>query len=239
MKSIVYTLLTLVMSGTYVQAKVGGPDKFKTKVAVIDTGFSAFYGTPLSQKMLCKSGHYDFTTMTPNVGYDEIGHGSFVTNLITGNAKRTDICILIYKVDAYVREETRHDITKALIYAFNKGARVTNISMGHPHFSHKEEKVFQRATKRGMKVFASAGNDGRDQNKMCKTFPACYASVREGLYVVGSVDRSGLLETYSNRGSRVHIYEYGSIERVGRGTSFAAPRALARYLRDQNGKSDD
>ena len=225
MRTIVFTLITLMISVSYAN------DAFKTKVAVIDTGFSGLYATSKTKKALCKSGHYDFTLNEPVLGYDQIGHGSFVSSLIVENAKRNDICILIYKVSAYAGEKTRLQIAKALVYAYKKGAKVTNISMGDSTFNHIENQTFKAVAQRGMKIFVAAGNDSKNMNHMCNIYPGCYTS--KNIFTVGSTDRSGLIETYSNKGSKVQIYEYGTIMNVGRGTSFATPRAVARYLREK------
>lgn len=206
-------------------------DKYKTKVAVIDTGFSGLYASPKTRDLLCKRGHYDYVGNKPGLGYDEFGHGSFVASIIAEEAKRDDICILVYKVNAYVNEATRLHITKALVRAYKTGARVVNISMGDPTFNHTEKKVFNLAARKGMKIFAAAGNEGENLNDFCKIYPGCYTG--KNIHTVGSTDRTGLIETYSNRGSKVQIYEYGTILNVGRGTSFATPRAVARYLREK------
>lgn len=225
MRSIVFTLITLMMSIGYAS------DKYKTKVAVIDTGYSGFFATKRTKKTMCKKGHYDFTFKEPKMGYDVIGHGTFVTNLIVENAKRDDICILMYKVSAYSREETRDHIQRALIYAYKKGARVVNISMGDRTFNYNESKIFKMAARKGMKIFVAAGNEGKNMNDMCNIYPGCYTA--PNIFTVGSTDRTGLIETYSNKGSKVQIYEYGTIPNVGRGTSFATPRAVARFLRER------
>jgi cell wall-associated protease len=213
MRIVVFTLITLMISTTW------GSDKYKTKVAVIDTGYSGFFATKRTKKTMCKNGHYDFKFDEPKLGYDVIGHGTFVTNLIVENAKRDDICILMYKVNEYIQEKTRDHITKALAYAYKQGARVVNISMGDPTFNYRESKVFQRAARKGMKIFVAAGNEGKDMNQMCNIYPGCYTA--PNIFTVG------------NKGSKVQIYEYGTIPGVGRGTSFATPRAVARFLRER------
>ena len=230
MKYIVFTLISLMVSATYAQTAA---DANKVKVAVIDTGYSGLYGTAFTTASLCKEGHYDLTKNAPIIGYDEIGHGTFVANLIVENAMRPDICIVVFKVDAYVREETRHHIGNALVKAYNAGVRVVNISMAHPNLSQREQNIVNTLVKRGMKIFVSAGNEGVDLNQTCRAFPACYGTKNPNLYRVGATDKAGLVEAYSNRGSIVQVYEYGDIPGVGRGTSFASPRAAARYLREQ------
>jgi len=222
MKIIVFTLITLMMSVSYAG--------LKTKVAVIDSGFSGLFATSRTKSMLCKTGHFDYTTNTANVGFDAIGHGTFVSNLIVENANRKDICIVVFKVNVYNSDIVNRHVTRALIRAHKLGVKAVNISLGVPVYSHIQKNVMRIISKRGMKIFVSAGNSGKNLNKKCDTYPACYAG--GNIYAVGSKDRSGLLETYSNRGAKVHIYEYGTIPGVGRGTSFASPRALARYLRE-------
>ena len=207
------------------------------KVAIIDTGFSGLYATPRTRKSLCKTGHFDFTTNTPNIGFDEIGHGSFVSNLVIETAKVKRVCLLIYKVNAYVNPRTRNHITKALLRAKNNGAQAVNISMGESNYFHGERAALRILGKAGIKVFVASGNDSADLNRACNIFPACYDDLSGNLLRVGARDRSGLLEAYGNKGLKVQLYEYGSIINIGRGTSFAAPRAAGKYLRETYGKN--
>lgn len=230
MRRVVFTLITLAVSVACAKTPVKS-DRYKTKVAVIDTGYSGWFATEKTKKSMCKSGHYDFKFGEAKLGYDNIGHGTFVTNLIVENAQRDDICILMYKVNAYVQEETRDHIQRALAYAYKQGARVVNISMGDPTFNYRESKVFKAAARKGMKIFVAAGNEGKNMNQMCNIYPGCYTA--PNIFTVGSTDKTGLIETYSNKGSKVQIYEYGTIPNIGRGTSFATPRAVARFLREK------
>jgi len=224
----------LIMMLMFPLTTFAGPKLKLKRVAIIDSGFTMFLATPKTRAALCKTGHFDFTMNTPNVGYDDFGHGTYVANLIVENAERTDICLVIYKVGLTTAENTRNHIAKALVYAFNKGARVVNISLGQTDNSVIEEKVIRTVTKRGMKLFVAAGNEHKDLNVQCNIYPACARVSNDNLYVTGSKDNSDLIENYSNRGSKVQVYELGTIPGIGRGTSFAAPRALARYLRERS-----
>ena len=205
--------------------------KPKTRVAIIDSGFNVFMGSKDLSKKLCKEGHYDFSSGFPIVGFDFIGHGTYVNDLIDKSAQRDDVCYLHYKVFGGFARFDENVLAKAMLKAYRAGATVINMSLSHRSYSEKEKRVMKYTANRGVRYFVSSGNDSIDMNKFCTNYPACYKGVRN-MKVVGSTGKGSLVERYSNHGLKVDIYEYGSIEGVGRGTSFASPRAAGKFLKD-------
>lgn len=211
-------------------------DQPKDRVAIIDTGFNVFMGSKGLEKKLCKDGHYDFSTALPIVGFDMIGHGTYVNDLIDKSSGRDDVCYLHYKVFGLLAAFDQKVLGKAILKAYRAGATVINMSLSHGSYSEWEKKVMKYVANRGVRFFISSGNDGLDMNKFCVNYPACYKGVRN-MKVVGSTGAGRLVERYSNHGLKIDIYEYGTIEGIGRGTSFASPRAAGKFLRDK--KKDD
>lgn len=196
------------------------------KVAIIDSGFSPMPGDSSVLK-LCKSGHYDYVTKESEVGADYIGHGSFVTYLINRHSKTKNMCYLIYKVFGNGSDEFA--IEKAFLKAYKEGARAINFSMVMFQYSHRARGIVKYITNKGVKIFASAGNSHRNMNTHCTTYPVCFKGINSNLVVVGSTDVYGGVASYSNYGARIDVYEFGDMKQH-RGTSFAAPRALGKYI---------
>lgn len=227
MKFILSTLLLLIYSTSYAD---------QLRVAVIDTGYNGMFATPQLRSQLCKDGHYDVTLDQPVLGFDLIGHGTHVANLLFETAGVDDSCLLVYKIIDPFIPSPEDAIYRALVQAYKASANVINISASTNKFSAKEQRALQILTKKGVQIFLSAGNESDNLNDVCKTYPSCYRNLNSNFHIVGALDNAGLVEAYSNRGLKVDIYEYGIIEGVGRGTSFASPRAAGNFIREKYGK---
>ena len=202
------------------------------KVAIIDTGFSPM---PLddSAMKLCDTGHYDFNTETTTVPVDDHGHGTFVTYLVNKSAKTRNMCYLVYKVFGPGVLNPENAINDAMLKAYKAGAHAINLSLYMRQYSYRTRRIVKMITNRGTKIFVSSGNEARNLNTKCYTYPVCYKGVNKNMVVVGSLDMYGGIASYSNYGAMVDVYEMGDINDA-RGTSFAAPRALGKYLRSLN-----
>lgn len=198
----------------------------KTKVAIIDTGFTPMMFSSAWEK-ICKTGHYDYSKDTPTVGMDVILHGSLVALIITDEAPDEDYCLQIYKVMG--GKATYVDVARAINKAVDNGAKVINLSLTVNVYTAAMHKAVIRATRLGVKIFAAAGNAGQNLNEYCNVFPQCLKRINNNLILVGAANKHGELERYSNYGVKVAVYNWGDIGQA-RGTSFAAPRALAQYL---------
>lgn len=223
--------LLLIIFLTCFSAVVHGK-KAPFKVAILDTGFTP---TPTDDSVLklCDKGHYDYDAMLPEVGEDTVGHGAGVTFLINRNAKTKNMCYLIYKVFGDSIINTHLMIDQALLRAHKHGVNAVNMSLYMRNYSHRTRGIIKMMAKRGVKFFVSSGNSGRNLNEKCYTYPVCYKRMGRNLVVVGSTDVYGGVASYSNYGARVDIYELGDLF-DSRGTSFAAPRALGKYINSLN-----
>jgi subtilisin family serine protease len=199
------------------------------KVAILDTGFTPLFPDNAIFK-LCDSGHYDFNEEAPEIGFDDYGHGSFVTYLINANADTNNMCYVIYKVFGPNTVNGHDVIDRALVMAAKSRVNAINMSLYMTNHSYKTKKIIKKLTRRGIKIFVSAGNEGRNLNQKCFTYPVCYKGINRNMVVVGALDNYGEVARYSNIGLKVDVYKMGDIGR-SRGTSFAAPRALGKYIK--------
>jgi len=201
----------------------------RTRVAVIDTGFSGLYGSKAALTQLCKTGHHDFSTKEDIVGFDRSGHGSYVATIIAKETVHKKYCMMILKV--FGVRDGRYTVSSAVKKAVKNGADIINLSLELLNYSEYDKKVFTWATKRGVKIFVAAGNKGQNINKFCNAYPTCY-KLNDNLIRVGALNVYGNLAKYSNYGIRIAVYKFGEYNSRTLGTSFAAPRAVADYLNE-------
>jgi hypothetical protein len=200
------------------------------RIAVIDTGFRPMAYDKTGMK-LCPNGHYDFATGKAEVGDDTAAHGSYVTYLINKTAQTKNICFMIYKV--FGGKAKIEDLTRAMKYASQYGAKAINLSVNVFGFEHNFHRAFRGLAHNGIKMFVAAGNQNRSLNDFCNLYPPCFNDVKRNVYIVGASDQFHLKEHYSNYGARVSVYDWGTIKDA-HGTSFATPRALGRYIKSLN-----
>lgn len=218
-------LLLVLLFPCMALAQDAGP---QYRVAVIDTGFT-FLPFDTTGFKVCKDGHYDYVTDTKTIGPDAVGHGSYVTSLINTEMGDANVCFMIYRI--YGSAVPLSAMGSAIARAYRSGAKAINISMSINTHLPRLQRIVKAVTKRGVKIYTSAGNDSVNMNKYCTTAPACMKGIGRNLVVVGATDSHGDPSMYSNKGSlKVDIWEYGDLGRA-RGTSFASPRALGRYLK--------
>lgn len=227
------TILTLVLLGTFllgltVSHAEGSQLKPILKVAVIDSGYTLLPFDNSGFK-LCKEGHYDYSKNEDKVGSDDLAHGSFVLSLINQHANTQNICFIVYKV--FGPGTSIDSIDSALIKAYRNGAKVINMSLTMFYHSKRTENIIKFLTKRGIKIFAAAGNANQNFNTKCNRYPACFNIKNENLVVVGALDEDADVAKYSNYGARIALFKYGRTALGARGTSFAAPRAAGDYIR--------
>lgn len=177
------------------------------RIAVLDSGLTQVKPTDVK---LCSSGHMDFT----GTGFaDNMGHGTNVTYLIAERLKNIDYCIVIFKIFDPNYESSKISATHlALFYILeNHNIDVVNYSAGGSSFSFIEKIIISGLIESGVKVISAAGNDGKDLDKNCYYYPACYA----GVISVGNMATQGKRNPTSNYGSRVTTWEMGTYQCAG------------------------
>lgn len=222
----ILAFLAFVLGMNYADAA-----KRPLRVAVIDSGFG--FDAEMNKKAfkICKTGSYDFTKMLPIVGDDEIGHGTAVMSLIERQANTKGVCYMVLKVFDATGETSGETIRKALRRAIRYKADIVNMSLGSSDHNLETRNLLKFLAKKGTKIFVAAGNEKKDLNKTCNSYPSCYKNVGKNLVVVGALDEDYDVAKYSNYGSFISVYKYGRTYFGQRGTSFAAPRAAGDYIK--------
>ncbi len=210
----------------------------KYKIAVLDTGYDPARAQHPAK--LCSTGHYDFSTHTANVNYVHT-HGTEVIDLIAEKLKDIDYCIIVFQVfDSGKRDTTGNfqfyatSVEQSLNDAIGLKVAAVNASYGGLKSLEPEKNGFRNLATAKIPAFVAAGNEQMNFDKACNYFPACY--LFKNIIVVGAQDYENPKRHYSesNYGKRVDIwapgYYKGTDGIMSRGTSYAAPRALAEYI---------
>lgn len=190
-------------------------------------------------------------------GDDDNGHGTHVAGIIAAQNNNLGVVGIAYNVKimsvkAAMASGTlnQSDIAKAILYAYDMGAEVINMSFGGSACSIAVQDALSVAYSRCVLV-ASAGNDGRP-NEMTDKYDALPNYPAALTYVLGvmSVDQRGVESSFTNwdarafNGVEYELYAPGSEimstlpgDRYGilSGTSMAAPMvsAIAAILRSE------
>ncbi len=186
-------------------------------VAVIDTGVayenhgSFKRAADLAADRLVPG--YDFVGDTEHAN-DDHGHGTHVAGTI---AQATDngvgvsgiaykARIMPLKVLSASGSGNVADISEAIRFAADKGAKVINLSLGGSMSSKVMEKAVAYAIKKGVTVVAAAGNSGQKS----VGYPAGYP----GVVAVAATQFDESLAFYSNRGAKITLAALGGNTRV-------------------------
>lgn len=222
------SFIVSVVSCTKAKAETVEP---KHKIAIIDTGYNPELIKTGPKLKLCKSGHFDFVSGEDKIGYNTTfskDHGTQIAAIIAKELQSVDYCAVIFTISSYY---TAEQVISAFYKASNESVTVINASYNAIIKSVPEREAVKDAAKQVDAIFVSAGNNGLDLDKACLSFPACFDIPK--MHVVGAklgTDRPRA--PTSNYGERVTKWESGkSLDGQSSGTSFAAPRALSRYIR--------
>ena len=188
-------------------------------------------------------------------GNDDHGHGTHVAGIIAAKNNNLGVVGIAHNVkimpvkaamaSGYLNQS---DIAKAILYAYEHGAEVINMSFGGSACSIAVQDALEVAYTRCVLV-ASAGNDGMPDEKRIPSLPNYPAALS---YVLGvmSVNQSGVESGFSNWDAELYSpYEYelyapgeailstipGNRYASWSGTSMAAPvvAAMAALLRSE------
>ncbi len=216
-------------------------------VAVLDTGVDYAHPDLLGK---CRTDlDYDFVNDDEDASDDQ-GHGTHVAGIIAAATdNRRGIAGLGWKTQILALKVMRPtetgqttgtlgDVTQAVYYATDHGARIINLSLGsdpaqHLHCSAPEyaflREAFQYAYQHGVLIVAAAGNAGGNADEV---IPVNCPYVLG----VGATTSSDTVASFSNRGQAVDVSAPGvnilSTVRSGSyeawdGTSMATPHVAA------------
>jgi subtilisin len=196
------------------------------KVAVIDTGISRSH--PDLRKRV-KGGIKLAKSRKLN------GHGTHVAGIIAASLNNKGVVGMapeadLYDVRAFCSDGTAElsDIIRGIDWSIQNGMDIINMSFCMAEPSEALSRVIKKARAKGIKMVASAGNNGG-----AVEYPAKYT----GVIGVGAIDKNGSLADFSSRGSGVDAKApgvgilstwtqkgYKTLE----GTSMAAPHVAGK-----------
>lgn len=127
------------------------------------------------------------------------GHGTAVADLIKQIAPSAEL--LSWRVANDNGQSNSFLLAQGILAAVDAGVDMINISMGSYGNSAILKDAVGVAQEKGVKIFASGGNEGYDQ----LSYPAAYA----GVVGVGSVDANGTYLNFSNRGDNLALMAPG------------------------------
>ncbi len=202
-------------------------------VAVLDTG--ADMTVPLFSDRPFSPNSYDFVNNT--AALTDIptgaaaGHGTMVASLLCDLLpEQAELMVLrVFDDDG---SASRSMILTALEYARTHGADVINMSLGWERADSSYtflNDMLDRLQAQGVAVVCAAGNRGADAN-------TCYPASYQTTISVSAVNETLNFERFSNFGSSVdfagpgsgiRMITLGGVEKIDRGTSFAAPHVSA------------
>jgi hypothetical protein len=149
------------------------------KVGILDTGSTL-------------AGAKNFYLVDPPANAaDWNGHGTAVADLIRQIAPASEL--LSWRVANDDGTSNSFLLAQGILAAVESGVDIINVSMGSYGNSTLLRQAVEFAQKEGVKIYASAGNEGYDQ----VAYPAAYA----GVVGVGAVDAAGNHLDFSNTGT--------------------------------------
>lgn len=197
------------------------------RVAVIDTGLAK-----TAKVRICKDGYIN---LVPGLDGSRETHGTNVSGLIEANAGNANYCQIIIRwyVHGMSEEVANRNIARGIEAAIKAKADIINISAGGKIPYNEERAIVKRALDKGIKIVASAGNNGDNLDASCNFFPACYD---KRITVIGMVHSDGRRHWQSNYGKIVKHYVIG-VDRCAEGicltgTSQSAAIVTGRMVHD-------
>lgn len=184
---------------------------------------------------------------------DQNGHGTHVAGLIAATSNNNtgiagvsscaNVKIMPVRAMDANGAGNNMEINRAIVWASEHGADVINLSLGGMVSTDSPQESFpntmyETLAKRGVIVFAAAGNDGfrngsRTGNGYTYSIPSSYNNV----IAVAATDENGRLASFSNRGELVDIAApgvqdfstYPGTYKALSGTSMATPVAVGTF----------
>lgn len=202
----------------------------KIKVAVIDTGVDKSHSI---LKGRVDSSSYNLAENNTDLE-DNLGHGTHVAGIVADSTP-DNIKIMALKIFNSSNRSSTILILNALQYALEKGADVVNMSLGVDtnatnSTQNQLDVVIDKAYQLGIPIFAAAGNESRNVNKV-------YPASNSKTIAVSALDKSLTFDSsYSNYGAGIDFCAPGtditSAQAGGglltqEGTSMAAPHMAA------------
>ncbi len=140
---------------------------------------------------------------------DDEGHGTHVAGIIAARVNGTGVVglapqatLMPIKVLDNHRGGNTDTIAEGIRYALAHGADVINVSANGPEPSTELEAAVHAASRAGVTIVASAGNDGGNLD-LTPSYPASFTD--PSVLAVGATDGDRVLASFSNFGKGVAI----------------------------------
>ena len=247
-------ILSLQLSNQAEEREIASAEDSRQIIMVIDTGLNM---TKEIEPYVCEAGHKSYI-FGQKALEDHNGHGSNVAGLIAKGMNPKKQCLVIVKFwDQDMNGvDTIELVREALRYAIALKPAFINMSLTGRTPDHLEMRYVNKLISMGVNIAVAAGNENRDLDKSCRSFPACYKINSPHFRVVGSntvrlepLSRTIILKgprqevrrvngkyykvfRYSNYGKRITNWENGTL--VGSpkmtGTSQATAISMSKWV---------
>lgn len=173
------------------------------RIGVIDTGID--YSHPDLQASIGGGINLIHRHILP---IDDNGHGTHISGTIAASAKQgmTGIApfATIYAVKAFDHNGTSYvtDIVKGIDWCVRNRLHIINMSFGMKTRSAALEAAVRNASREGIVIVASSGNEGK---KGIIDYPARF----DCTIAVGATTRDKRIAAFTNRGAKIDIYAPG------------------------------
>lgn len=186
----------------------------KIEIAILDTGISKN-----QTKYLCPNG---LKSYLGDDGFDTLRHGELISGILIENLDMSKYCLVSYKV---LSDKGKYfPYMRALFDVIERKPAYLNLSLEGDNLIPLEKDMLKELVTNGTKIYVASGNGGKNLNKECDVYPACYfPEMGMNFFVVGAHDVRS-----SNHGKFVR-YSTGW-EKGKAGTSFAVPNFIVEEL---------
>lgn len=212
---------------------VGDAGLSSVTVAIIDSGIDGWHSDLRSSQVLRG---LDLVNACGDGRTDVSGHGTAVAGVIASESRgaASGVRLLPVRISLGTGAGLRWMVAGGIVWATDNGADVINLSRASSSLrpSRVERAAVRYATRRGVVIVASAGNDPHRP----VAYPAAYPEV----IAVTSTDGLGHLSVFAAHrggvdlaapGSKVSTLAVDDGYRTGSGTSIAAPIVAATVAR--------
>ncbi|MBB1244983.1 S8 family serine peptidase [Streptomyces durbertensis] len=151
---------------------------------------------------------------------DDIGHGTTIAGVIAGTGAGNGLrglapeakilpVTVVEKSDEPRFFEGLDSVAEAIDYAVDNGAKIINCSFGSSYDQPSTQKAIDRANRKGVLIFAGAGNFGKEQRrgKSGHQYPARLP----GVVAVGATDKQAKHMELSSYGPHIALTGPGDV----------------------------
>lgn len=170
-------------------------------IAVVDSGICLH--SFLADRIL-ESG-YDYIDSDHDATNDLYGHGTNVAGIIADCTVGAPVYLYPIRVLNGTGGGSTSNVINAVREATEKGVQIINLSLESSRLSEALDEAILDAVDAGITVVVAAGNKGVDTAQVS---PAHLEEL--GVIVVGSAELDGSRSSYSNYGTSLDLYAYGT-----------------------------